>query len=247
MSNLVVVPNVFDDFYWNSNAIESIRYACKQWNANLFELKTFMGTSDKIHSGITSNRLWMMKYFTDFDKVLILDPDIVVNSKSTNIFDELGEYDFAGVHNANPTRKATYEHMSRVDQYLSSIGIDILEKYLENFNRERYYDYCINGGVYLFNPKKLNKVTNYILHLIETYEEIKNTLNEQGFFIQNLISAALSVSDLNIKILEDKWNWLAPDINLEWELYCGPMHANIYHFTGTNDSKNSIATFDRWK
>jgi len=89
MSNLVVVPNVFDDFYWNSNAIESIRYACKQWNANLFELKTFMGTSDKIHSGITSNRLWMMKYFTDFDKVLILDPDIVVNSKSTNIFDDL--------------------------------------------------------------------------------------------------------------------------------------------------------------
>lgn len=247
MNDLVVVPNVFEDFYFNANAIESIRYACKRWNVNFFELKKFMKVSDKIHNGVTSNRLWMMKYFTDFDRVLILDPDVIVNSSAPNIFDELGDYDFAGVHNVNPSRIATYEHMSRVNGYLSNVGIDILKKYLKNLNDVSYYNHCINGGVYLFNPKKLNQVTNYIIHLIESNEDIANTLHSEWIFIQNLISAVLSTSDLKIKLLDDKWNWLAPDINIEWELFCGPMHANIYHFTGTPDSKSSMKTYDKWK
>ena len=247
MNNIVVVPNVFEDFYFNENAIESIRYACKRWNANFFELKKFMHVSNKIHNGVTANRFWMMKYFTDFDRVLILDPDVIVNSLAPNIFDELGEYDFAGVHNANPSRVATYEHMNRVDKYLSSIGLDILEKYFLNFDKTKYYQTCINGGVYLFNPKKLEPVTNRIISLIETYEDIQTTLDKEWIFIQNLISAALSTSELKIKILDDKWNWLAPDINLEWDLFCGPMHANIYHFTGTPDSKNSMKLYNKWK
>lgn len=247
MNDLVVVPNVFDDFYFNSNAIESIRFACKNWNVNFFELKKFMYVSDKIKNPVTSNRLWMMKYFTNFDRVLILDPDIVINLKSPNIFNELDEYDFAGVHNANPTRLSTYNHMKCVNDHLSSIGIEILQKYIINFDKTKYFNTCINGGVYLFKPNKLSNVTDYIIKLIETHEEIQTILHSEWVFIQNIISAALSTSDLNIKILNDTWNWIAPDINLEWDLFCGPMHANIFHFTGTPGSKDSLKTYDKWK
>lgn len=247
MNDLVVVSNVFEDFNFNSNSIESIRFACKRWNANFFELKKFMPVSDKINDKVTWNRFWMMKYFTDFDRVLMVDPDIVINSSAPNIFNELGDYDFAGVHNINPTRTATYNHFKNVTEYLSNIKIEVLEKNICSFDREKYYQYYINGGVYLFNPKKLNKVITYVLYLIETNSEIRNALNSEWVFFQNIIAAALSTSDLNIKILDDTWNWIAPDINLEWDIFCGEMHANIYHFTGTPDSKSSMKTYDRWK
>jgi lipopolysaccharide biosynthesis glycosyltransferase len=247
MNDLVVVPNVFDDFYFNANAIESIRHACKRWGANFFELKKFMHVSNHIHNGVTSNRLWMMKYFTDFDRVLILDPDIIINSNASNIFDELGSYDFAAVHNANPTRMSTYSHLKPVTDFLSGVGVDVLERYIPRFNKQKYYDVYFNGGVYLFNPKKLAPVTDQILYLANTNVEINKILHEEWIFIQNLISGVLSISNLNIKTLDDTWNWIAPDINLEWDLFCGPMHANVYHFTGTDVSKDSMKSYTRWK
>lgn len=247
MNDLIVVPNVFDDFYFNTQAIESIRFACKRWNVNFFELKKFMHVSDKIKNGVTSNRFWMMKHFIDFDRVLILDPDIIVNSRAPNIFDELGEYDFAGVHNANPTRKTTYNHMQTINKHLSSVGIEVLQKHLLNFNENLYYNTCINGGVFLFKPTKLKPVTEYIIKLIEENQDIQDILHTEWVFIQNIISAALSTSNLNIKILDDTWNWISPDINLEWDLFCGNMHANIFHFTGTPGSKDSLKIYDRWK
>jgi len=247
MNDLVVVPNVFENFYFNKNAIESIRYACTRWKVNFFEVKQFMHVSDYIRDKVTSNRLWMMKYFTQFDRVLILDPDIVINSKSPNIFNELESYDFAAVHNANPTRMTAYSHMKPVTDFLSGVGVNMLEKHIPNFNRERYYDVYFNGGVYLFNPKTLAPSVDYIINLLETNEELNMTLHTEWIFIQNLISAILSTSNLKIKTLEDKWNWIAPDINLEWDMFCGPMHSHIYHFTGTDGSKESMNTYDGWK
>ena len=246
-NNIIVVPNVFDDFYFNANAIESIRYACKKWNCNFFELKKFMHVSHKIKNGVTSNRFWMMKYFIDFDNVLILDPDVVVNSKSPNIFDELKGFDFAAVHNSNPTRKTTYDHMQSVNNLLSNIGIEILSKNFNNFDKKKYYEMCVNGGVFLFNPKSVKPIIDNIIDIVEKNEEVEKILHSEWIFIQNLISAALSCSNLKIKILNDTWNWIAPDINLEWDLFCGPMHSNIYHFTGTAGSKDSMKMFYKWK
>ena len=97
---------------------------------------------------------------------------------------------------------------------------------------------------------KLKKFFNDIIkELVEasTNEELNITLHNEWIFIQNLISAVLSTSDLKLKTLADTWNWIAPDINLEWDMFCGPMHANIYHFTGTDGSKETLKTYEGWK
>jgi lipopolysaccharide biosynthesis glycosyltransferase len=249
MNNLIVMSNVFDDYYFNATAIESIRHAAKRWGCNFFELNRFMfisnSISDSIHSNVASNRFWMMKTFKDFDRVLILDPDIVINSSAPNIFTELDGYDFAAVHNSNPSRN--HSHFKNVNNFLSGIGIDIFHRYVPQFDLIEYYKYGFNGGVYLFNPQKISPMIDNMIELIETETEVSDILNSEWIFIQNLMNAFISSSDLKIKVLGDTWNWIAPDINFEWDLFQGPMHANIYHFTGTDLSKQSLLTFNKWK
>ena len=65
---------------------------------------------------------------------------------------------------------------------------------------------------------------------------------------QSLLNAWVTADGLDLKLLDNTWNWIAPDCVEEYEnLYLGPMQPNIYHFCGAHLAKERCETYDRWK
>ena len=248
-NNLIVVSNIFSEFKFNNQNILSIRHAAHRWGCDFLEI-----THEKLNpklDGLTvlgQTRFRMMTDFNDYEKVLIVDPDIVINSTSPNIFDELTpEYDLAVVKDGNPGRFQNYDFKSRhVDPFVAPHGIDMFEKYIIDFNFEKYIENYFNIGVFLFRPKQIFPETVKMINLIHKYPEFIEGINKTGFIQQNLINAWFTFSNTNIKILDNTWNWIAPDIHLEFDMFMGKMIPNIYHFCGTNLAKERMNDYQRW-
>ena len=92
--------------------------------------------------------------------------------------------------------------------------------------------------------RELIELNDYINHKFD----LLNEKNYGDHFInQNCLSAFMSGRNEKVKILDDTWNWIAPDISQEYNKFMGPMVPNIYHFCGTNLAKKRLETYDRWK
>jgi lipopolysaccharide biosynthesis glycosyltransferase len=248
---LIIVSRVFNDFKFNDQSSESIRFAAHRWGVNYLELFTENknGLNDILRDFI-SNRFHCFYDFLNYDKILILDPDIVINKNCPNIFNELDEdTDLAVVKDGNPGRFKNYNYENIVD-YISNFGIEIFEYKIKNFERKKYRENYFNNGVFLFKPKKILHKINELEKLIKTDNDFINFFSkEKGdfFCLQNSLNAILTFSDVKIKYLDNTWNWIAPDIVEEYEMFLEPMIPNIYHFCGTNLAKERLKDYDRWK
>jgi len=247
---LIVVSNIFNEFKFNNQNILSLRHAAHRWGADFLEL-TSNRTIDKLSelTPLSQTRLRMMIDFTDYDKVLIIDPDTVINTKSPNIFDELSpEYDLAVVMDGNPGRFENYDFKgNHVDPFVARPGMELFKNHILNFDERTYINNYFNNGVFLYRPKKIYSHTIKMINLISEYPEYISSINQTAFVHQNLTNAWFIFSDINIKKLDNTWNWIAPDINLEFDMFLGEMKPNIYHFCGTDMSKERLETYDRWR
>lgn len=215
-NNIIVVQNVFEDFDLTNQSILSMRKAAHRWNCDFYELSYFKYPYSL--EKIFWDRSWVYKNFINYDKVLILDPDIVINSTAPNIFNELtDEYDLAVALDGNPgnrfrdplqLKNTIVKHIAHVND-----SIKIFENYIPNFDYKKYWDGYFNNGVVLFNPKKLLKITQNIEQAILNNKFISQYMStEASFKMQNIFNAFVSSSDLKIKHLDNNWNWILPDI-----------------------------------
>lgn len=250
------MQNVFDDPTLTIQSMDSIRCAAKRWRADFYELNTIQ--FPKSPNPFFWDRLWVYQNFTKYNKVLVLDPDTIINSKAPNIFEELtDDFDFCAVRDGNPGDRFPDPVYLRdsVVKHNAMLGntIEVFEKNIKGFSREKYWQDYFNFGVTLFYPEKIMHITEKIKSLIFENSEIYTYLNFEGggiwFSPQNFINAILLSEDIRIKILDNNWNWIAPDIMEEFHenFFLGPMKPWIYHFTGTNGSKENLKGYDRWK
>lgn len=253
--NIIVVQNVFDDPSITKHSMESIRHAAKRWGADFYELNTIQ--FPKSPNPFFWDRLWEYENFTGYEKVLVLDPDVVINSKAPNIFDELTpEFDFCAVKDGNPGGRFQdrYGFRNSIVRNISTLGnsVEIFEKNIEGFSFEKYWEIYFNLGVTLFRPEVVKPYIEGIKKEIFNNSEIYDYVNLKSggiwFSPQNYINAIFSVGEIRLKFLEDEWNWIAPDIDVEYneDLFLGPMKPWIYHFTGTNCSKDELKNYQRW-
>lgn len=256
MRNLIVVHNAYKNIDFTKQSIESMRYASHRWQCDFHEITQFNFVDAPDH--IFWERLWVFENFLNYEKVLFLDADTIINSKSPNIFDELTtQYDFGAVLDGNPNGRFKHDdNWYRNHSYnFHSIhnSIEIFEKYIPNFNYKNYWDTYFNAGVFLYRPKKLLPIISELKMLLfenrEFYNYMDRIKNQDIFAGNNILSAVISVYHDRLKLLDNTWNWIAPDDITEYndDMFLGKMKPNIYHFAGTDGSKESLKTYDRWK
>ena len=251
-NNIIVLLNDYKEFKFNSNVIESLRFASNRWGCTFCEI-TKLQESINEQVSLTAKLLWnrilIMENFINYDKVLCIDTDVIINSKSPNIFDELdNDNDLAVVLDGNPGRFENDWFKKSIVNTILNINIEVYNKNIPNFNFEEYSNKYFNGGVVLFNPKNINKNIQKFKNLILNNKEIQNLLFQGVNFVdQNLPNAWFTSSpDIKIKYIKNEWNWIAPDIEQDYEIFLGPMVPWIYHFCGTNLSKGRLNDYYRW-
>lgn len=251
--NLIVVQNVFDNLSDTEQSIKSIRYASHRWKSDFYEMCYFKNENSP--SYLFWDRIWAMENFTNYDKVLIVDPDVIINEVSPNIFDLLDDNsDLCVVHNINLGRAST-PYLEYTSLRISKLHdtINLFNKKINNFSDEHYFENYFNMGVFLFKPKSLEPIIQEMKDMIFSDEELQRYMSykDKGdwFHAQNFTTAFLSHSNLSIKFLDKEWNWLAPDIDTEYneDYFWGPMKPFIYHFTGTNLAKERLKTYTKWQ
>jgi len=256
MKNLIVVQNAYEDLNITKNSIESIRYAAHRWKCNFFEITQFQFPNAPEH--IFWERMWAFENFQDYDKVLTIDADCVINGNSPSIFDELtNEFDFAAVLDGNPGGRFKHDddwyRKHSYSYHLLNNSVEILTKYLPGFDYNTYWKTYCNMGVFLFRPKPMSIITTELKKLLLNNTEFYNYMdckkNGNIFSGNNIWTAIVSVYHQRLKLLDNTWNWLAPDDFIEYnsDMFLGKMKPNIYHFAGTTGSKDSLKTYDRWK
>jgi lipopolysaccharide biosynthesis glycosyltransferase len=250
--NIIVVQNVFDDLSKTEQSIKSIRFAAHRWESDFYEMSYFKHKDSP--SVLFWDRVWAMENFKNYDKVLIVDPDVIINEESPSIFELLEPTtDLCVVHNINRDRIST-PYFEKISLTISKIhnSIDVFKRKINNFSETTYLENYFNMGVFLYRPKSLSPIIQKMKELMFNDEELMKYLSfkESGdwFPAQNFTSAYLTHSNLNIKFLPKEWNWLSPDIHTEFneEYFWGKMKPNIYHFTGTDLSKERLKTYTNW-
>ena len=277
--NLIVFLNIRDEFEEYSESIESIRAAANRWKADVYEITNckYPSLVKNLNTLFFWNRVWIMENFISYDKVLIVDTDIIINSNAPNIFTLLTQ-DIAGVLDGNPGRLVNDFFKNR---YLKNIAFEgntsSVFSCIKNFNVDKYWDNYINMGVFLFNPKTIYNQIQHLKDWVFNNTTIWDYLySNVGFTEQNLFNAWLSSLDINIQILDNKWNWIAPDATgfggspvdqwdpsteelVIWDqlnspapnytnnFHVGKMYPYIYHFCGTNEAKQALKYYKKWR
>jgi hypothetical protein len=272
--NLVVVINAYPNFDPEDNAIESIRNAATRWSSDFLEIR-------KLESGVNlpdkllRTRLYILSNFKNYEKVLILDSDIIINSKAKNIFEIYPDVELGGVLDGNPSRFPGNWFKDSIVRNNSNM---INDEFLKTINVERsfYFDNYINVGVLLANPSKISDEIEKCIHFYKSNKEFQLECQKNFFGDQNVLNILFCLFIKNMTIMDDTWNWIAPDIAgyggnisdyfapntgelLTWypepgippnwadSIFNGPMHPNIYHFCGTDGSKSLCKTYKSWK
>jgi len=246
--NLIVTINNYPYFKYGEESIESFRNAATNWSCDFYEKKS---SEDPKLPGpkIFWDKLWVLNNFKNYDNVLYLDSDCVINSKSPSIFNETDENnDLFVVMDGNPGRFENDYFRNIFSRNFSNKDNEheLFPKVFKKFTINDYFEKYFNSGLMLFKPKNISKYLNILNRLTENKEILdlfKERLDDQNF----LNAWALEVG-VKIKYLDNRWNWIAPDISEEYEsMFLGPMIPNIYHFCGTDLSKERLKTYNRWR
>lgn len=262
--NIIVTINLNNEtnFKKVNSPIESIRTAANRWNSDFFELgdlkykeynKSILRNAGG-WNGFTGTKIWqliwILENFKNYNKVLILDTDIFINSEAPNIFQLIDDdYDVSAVLDGNPGRLNNRLYNNSINLFSKLNGCVEYLKYLDNFNIDDYTNNYINTGVLLFNNNRFKDKIENLKWQILNKEKIFNYIESHDSPIdQNLMSAWISSNkDINLNIIDNTWNWISPDIIEEYDEFLGKMPKMIYHFCGTNLIKERIETYDRWR
>ena len=175
--NIIVVQNVFDDLSKTEQSIKSIRFAAHRWESDFYEMSYFKNKNSP--SILFWDRVWAMESFRNFDKVLIVDPDIVINEESPNIFDLMEPTnDLCVVHDINRDRVSTpyFERISLIVSKLHN-SIDIFQRKINNFSENTYFENYFNMGVFLYRPKSLFPIIQEMKEMMFKDEELMKYLS----------------------------------------------------------------------
>lgn len=273
--NCILVLNAYPDPEINKNSIESIRIVAKRWNSDFIEINYLEDRGNNISTKLFFTRFEIIKKFSFYNKILILDSDIIINSKSPNIFDELEEYELAGVLDGNPSRfPNNWVKETIVRNIINYFNFESFSDILQ-FDQNKYFHYYLNSGVIMCSPSKIKNKLETFLDILEQNPKILIAL-ESSLGDQNLANVFFSNYLNNIKILNNKWNWIMPDAAgkngwildqfdpstgelIDWEkdsdtppdwtdnLFRGSMHPYIYHFCGTENAKEICKTYSGWR
>lgn len=279
-NNLIIAFNDFPNFDPYPESLLSIRHAAYRWKTHYYEVTNFISTPDFYHPNTDKavpSFFWCLKNFLSYDKVLVLSPDMVVNSKAPNLFNEFDMlYSIGVVRDMDP--KGRFNNVIFKNNITNHIAhsdecIYLFEKYIPSFDYQRYLDNYINWGMLIFNPKKIYYDSIELENIIKNNKEISNGF-KNFMFSSNLFNAFFC--SRNIQFLDFKWNWTIPNIAgkngwvldhfdpntgelIDWEstsdyppdwadnVFRGHMHPYIYHFCGTDNAKEICKTYDRWR
>jgi lipopolysaccharide biosynthesis glycosyltransferase len=251
--NLIVVLNAYKNFQDTEQSILSIRNAAHRWDVDFYEMCFFRNSNSP--SPLLWDRIWALENFKNYDKVLVLDADIIINENSPNIFEFLdNSHDLCVVKNVNEDRIDS-EFLKQISDTAALLhgSIELFQKKIPNFDSSEYLENYFNMGVLLYRPKSLEQIIEHLKYTIFSDEELLEYCSRKKsgdwYHEQNLVSAFFLHSTLKIKFLPKEWNWLCPDITSEFteEFFLGPMKPFIYHFTGTNLAKERLKTYTKWK
>jgi lipopolysaccharide biosynthesis glycosyltransferase len=273
-NDCVIVINAYPNFTRNENSIESIRAAAKRWGADFVEINKLVENGKDISKKLFFTRYKTLLKFSNYNRVLMIDNDTIVNSEAPNIFNELEDYELAGVLDGTPSRfQENYIKETIVRVVINTFDYECLSDVLV-FDKTKFYDNYMNEGILLWNIKKVQKKIQNFIDIVENNSKILEAL-ESNMSIQNLLNVFSSHILTQVKILDDKWNWTMPDVAGKngwfhdhfhpetgelirwWEnsesppdwtdhILKGKMHPYIYHFCGTPTSKDIIKTYDKW-
>lgn len=248
--NLIVTVNAYDKFQFNSQPIESMRNAASRWGADFYE-KTYFEHETLPGPRFIWAKYWCLSNFAKYDNVLYLDYDTIINERSPSIFEEIDDMNsLYAVIDGNPGRfEDDFFKKNNVPVFATKRNaVEVFTKNIKNFTIEKYLENYFNTGVMLYKPKQFKPIFDEFLRFIQNNSGILEYLNNQGCD-QDLINAWFSSNNIPVKYLDNKWNWIAPDIDIEYNenMFLGDMIPNIYHFCGTNLSKERLHTYDRWK
>jgi lipopolysaccharide biosynthesis glycosyltransferase len=273
-NDCVVVINAYPHFTRNENSIESIRAAAKRWGADFVEINKLVEEDFHLSKKMFFTRCKTLLKFSNYTRVLMIDSDTIVNSEAPNIFNELEDYELAGVLDGTPSRfQENYIKETIVRVIIDSFEYDCVSGVFE-FDKKKFFDNYLNGGVLLWNLPKISVKLSNFMNKVENSPRIMNAL-ETNLSDQNLPNIFYTHLLNKVKILDDKWNWTMPDVAGKngwfhdhfhpetgelirwWEnsesppdwtdhILKGKMHPYIYHFCGTPTSKDIIKTYDKW-
>lgn len=108
---------------------------------------------EKFHRPLLSQKLLIPSATQDYDMVLFLDLDIIISDKAPSIFDYLSEDKyFGGILDPRGTGEfnKTWGHIPRILEETSEIYFT--DRHFEN---SPLLQGSINGGVFIFRPKKV--------------------------------------------------------------------------------------------
>lgn len=244
--NIIVTLNSYKNYEFNNQSIESMRFAANKWNADFYE-KTYFENDDLPGKKYIWGKFWLLDNFDNYDNVLYLDSDIIINSNSPSIFNQIDDSALYVVVDGNPGRFKD-DYFKKNHSYVFATKANAIKTFTENiknFNEEIYLKNYFNTGVILYNPKKFKPYFKELKEFLNK-KEIINYLDNGGCD-QDIMNAWFSTKDIKIKYLDNTWNWIAPDILDEYDMFLGSMNPNIYHFCGTNLAKERLKGYDRWK
>ena len=135
---------------FDNNKEQFDEYA-KKCSAELIVLDTPLDHT--FHRPLLSQKLLIPKFCVDFDIVVFLDLDILISKSAPSIFDYLPEDKFFGaVLDPRGTEEfiKTWQHIPRILE-------ETTERYFKDRNFEAHSNLkgSINGGVFVFRPKKI--------------------------------------------------------------------------------------------
>lgn len=210
----------------SSNAINSLKYACKKWKIDYIE------ELDIVHYHLHpcfSKISILEKYIDNYERILYIDGDILIRSDTPNPFDLYDTTKFLGIKDlSNRYTKEEIENiksevMYKYYPYLNNtIGGVSLEDYTSNF---------FNGGFFIFNTSRVKKMFEIFKNNTPTRDmmnwEMPNFRLGVSHHEQALLNYCVrkTISG-DVKFLSDDWNCVNPPVEL------GRMENYVYHFTG---------------
>lgn len=160
----------------------------------------------------------------DYDKIGIVDSDTMIRWDAPNIFDQIGDDDFAGVNDLCDL-DWLFSSIAGRQHFFPEVTIDI-DKYL-------------NAGVLFFGKRYLSVFKELLEFYLENKVEIDTI--KSGGKEQTLLNFVLQKNKVNIKKLSSAWNLLSIHRKnmfiSNWQLKVDNTpyfmkYAYLWHFTG---------------
>jgi lipopolysaccharide biosynthesis glycosyltransferase len=217
-NNIIVVIDINNKI--SENVINSHLHAAERWSCNYVIEHIQDKRFESCHPSWNKISLMLNNvFYKQYDRVLILDSDILIHIDSPNPFDINLSFDVGVVKDSHfqfindPIKLADYtkKYLTPHYNYLTSYDSSISFSYIRNY---------FNSGVILYNPKIQE-------HIQDWYHSnlIRDSIPDGSAHREQAILNYILQKEVDITFLDNTWNMVDPDTE-------NPMKGYFYHFTG---------------